>query len=184
VIPKAIENHKAYGYVFNGYWRDIGTIKSFYEANIELTRMKPKFDFLSLTERVFTRPRFLPPTKVVASSLNRTLMSEGCILEGADVDESVIGLRSIVRKGSVVKRTVVLGNDFYMHENPLASGGLGIGRNCRIQNCIIDKNVKIGDRVTITNPKRIREKDGDNYYIRGGIVIIPKGATILDRTVI
>lgn len=182
VIPKAIERYKACGYVFDDYWRDIGTIDSFYEANLELTRDKPRYDFLSLTERVFTRPRFLPPTKLFSSALSNVLISEGSVIEGARIENSVVGLRSVVRKGSVLRKAVMMGNDYYMTASPLQAGGLGVGRHCRIENCILDKNVRIGDRVTIQNQAGVREKDGENYYIRDGIVIIPKGASIPEGT--
>ena len=181
IIPKAIKKNQVYGYVFNDYWRDIGTIGAFYQASLELTQKKPLFDFMSHDGRIFTRARFLPPTSISGAHLDRVLMGEGCIIEGAHVEESVIGLRSYIRQGSVIRRSVMMGNDFYeparSHRHPL-----GIGRNCRIENCILDKNVRIGNGVTITNRKGVQEEDGKNYHIRDGIVIIPKGTVIEDGT--
>ena len=182
VIPKAIEKFKVFGHVFNGYWRDIGTIRSFYKASIELTRPDPPFNFLEPKGCIFTRARFLPPSRMLSARLKNALVAEGCILEGARIEDSVIGLRSLVREGSVIRKSVLMGNDFYEMENSTVRKRLGIGKNCRIENCILDKNVCVGDGVTIVNRQRIREKDGKNFTIRDGIVIIPKGVSIPDGT--
>lgn len=182
VIPKSLTKYKAYGYVFNGYWRDIGTIKSFYDASIEMTRPNPPFNFLSPTGRIFTRARFLPPSKIHLAELKNVLMAEGCILRGAEIRDSVVGLRSLVREGSVLRKSVLMGNDFYETGSAGSRLGLGIGKSCRIENCILDKNVSIGNHVSITNSAGVREKDAENYYIRDGIIIVPKGAMIADGT--
>lgn len=182
IIPKAIESCNVYGYVFNDYWRDIGTIKAFFTASLELTQNKPQFDFMSAKGRIFTHARFLPPNHIFSSQLDRVMFGEGCWIEGAHIEESVIGLRSIIGQGSVLRRTVLMGSDYYEDEIPKRHIPLGIGRNCRIQNCIIDKNVRIGNNVTITNSRGVQEQDGKNYYIREGIVIIPKGVIIEDGT--
>lgn len=184
VIPKSINKFKVFGYVFNGYWRDIGTIDSFFEANIELTKNNSAFDLFEPSGRVFTRARFLPPNKIQEATLKRALIAEGCMIEGADIQDSVIGVRSIIRSGAVIRKTVMMGNDFYTTESPDIKKKLGIGRNCRIENAILDKNVYIGNNVTITNRDKINEKDGNNFYIRDGIVIVPKGVSIPDGTVI
>jgi len=178
VIPKAIENYKVFGYVHTGYWRDVGTIGSFYEASIELTHQNPPFSFLIPDGRVFTRPRFLPPSKIIDAQLDHALMSEGCILTGAKIEHSVVGLRSIVGHGTVIRRSVLMGNDHYEWPKPGEDRTIGIGKNCLIENCILDKNVGIGDNVQITNSRGRKEEDGENYYIRDGIVIIPKGGYI------
>ena len=183
VIPKAINRVEAYGYVFDGYWRDIGTIRSFYDASIELTGKNPPFSFFSPEGRIFTRPRFLPPSNILSSQLKNVLLSEGCVLREAAIEDSVVGLRSVVREGTVVKKAVLMGADFYQQEEvKKIHPDLGIGKNCFIQNAIIDKNVRIGDNVVIENQKKIREEDGENYYIRDGIVIIARGAKIPDGT--
>ncbi len=184
VIPKAIHKHKVYGYIFNGYWRDIGTIKSFYEASIDLTKDNPSFNFFTPKGVVFTRARFLPPSKIIDAKLRNALIAEGCILEGATIENSVIGLRSVISKGTVIRRSVLMGNDFYRLEQPGSRGRLGIGRDCRIENCILDKNVCIGNDVVISNRRGVREENGKNYCIRDGVVIIPKGTVIPDRAVI
>lgn len=183
VIPKAIDQVKSYGFIFNDYWRDVGTIRSFYEASLELTHEVPAFSFFTPRGRIFTRPRFLPPSTVLASHLKNVLLSEGCVLKGASIEDSVIGLRSLIREGTAIRKTVLMGADFYQQEEkdpPLAD--LGIGKNCVIEGAIIDKNVRVGNGVTIRNKKKIEETDGENYYIRDGIVIIPRGAVIPDNT--
>jgi len=182
IIPKAIKNYKVFGHVFTGYWRDIGTIGSFYEASLELTHANPPFSFLSPEGRIFTRPRFLPPSKIIGTELDHILMSEGCILTGAKISETVVGLRSIVGQGTVVRKSILMGNDYYEWPDKSQDYRIGVGKNCVIANCIIDKNVSIGDGVIITNDKAIDEKDGENYYIRDGIVIIPKGVHIPSGT--
>jgi glucose-1-phosphate adenylyltransferase len=184
IIPKSIGKYNVYGYVFNGYWRDIGTISSFFEANLELTDPNPPFNFFVPNGVIFTRARFLPPVRVHGAQLKNTLLGEGCIVHGAEIEHSIVGVRAVVREGSVLKRTVMLGNDFYESERRSGKTGIGIGKNCRIENCILDKNVSIGNNVTIANSAKIEEKDGENYHIRDGIVIIPKGVTIPDDTII
>lgn len=181
VIPKAIGKYNVFGFVYNGYWRDIGTIEGFYEANIDLTQPAPHFNFAEPKGVIFTRARFLPPSTILSASMKNALISDGCVIEESEIEESIIGLRSVIRKGSVIKRSVVMGNDFYETEKPKVPS-LGIGKNCRIENCILDKNVRIGNNVSILNPDKVQEKDGENYYIRDGIVIIPKNVYIPDGT--
>lgn len=178
LIPKAIQRCKVYGYIFTKYWRDIGTIGSFYEASLELTHSNPPFSFLSEEGRIFTRPRFLPPSKIQETELDHVLMSEGCILNGVKIHRSIVGLRSFVNSGTVIRNSILMGNDYYEWPEAGKDRQIGIGKNCIIENCILDKNVGIGDNVSITNIHKAEEKDGDHYYIRDGIVIIPKGALI------
>ncbi|MDD5218675.1 MAG: sugar phosphate nucleotidyltransferase [Candidatus Omnitrophica bacterium] len=182
VIPKAIGKFNVYGYVFNDYWRDIGTIRSYYDVNIELTKPNPPFSFLSSQGRLFTRSRFLPPSRIINANFSNAVMTEGCYLDGVHVEDSIIGLRSYILKGSVIRKSVVIGNDFYELDKPKGQPALGIGKNCQIEHAILDKNVRIGNNVSISNKEKIEEKDGENYYIRDGIVIIPKGAVVRDGT--
>jgi len=183
LIPRAIHEVKAFGYVFDGYWRDIGTIQSYYEASLELTQEDPPFSFFSPMGRIFTRPRFLPPSTIQSSELNQVLLSEGCILRGVEVEDSIVGLRSVIREGTTMRKTVLMGADFYQTEElETAQPDLGIGKNCVIENAIIDKNARIGNNVVIRNRKKVRETDGENYFIRDGIVIISRGAYIPDGT--
>ena len=182
VIPRAIKNFKVYGYVFNGYWRDIGTIQSFFNASLDLARPNPPFNFISPEGATFTRSRFLPPAYLDEAKLKSVLLGEGCVLKGVDAEEAVIGLRSVVGEGTVLRRTVLMGNDYYNGIGEGAYHKVGIGKNCRIENCIIDKNVLIDDGVSITNSSKIQSLDAPDYVIREGIVIIPKNAHIQSGT--
>ena len=185
IMPQAFKQWRVYAYPFNGYWRDIGTIRSFYEANIELTAHRPPFDFYSPEAPVYTHPRFLPASKLRSCSISNAVLGEGIVAEGATFWRSVIGVRSIVREGSVLSHTVMMGADHY--EQPRRSHGglaLGIGKNCRIEQAIIDKNARIGDDVLIVNEKKVKNFDGDGYCIRDSIVVVEKNARIPNGTVI
>ena len=186
LIPRAIREYKTYGFLFDGYWRDIGTIQSFYEANLELTGPYPKFRFHSPKGNIFTHPRFLPPSQILSSHINDSLVSEGCVVRQATIEDSVIGLRSVINKKASVKRSVIMGADYFEFEvNDTANKiPMGIGEHSVVENAIIDKNVRIGSHVTIKNVRKLRETDGGAYYIRDGIVIIPKDAVIPDGMVI
>lgn len=183
VIPSSTQRYKSYGYVFDGYWRDIGTIRAFYDASLDLARTKTPFDFVSQDNRIFTRPRFLPPLRIMNSKLNQCLLSDGVYLNQATIDHAVIGLRTIMQKGCKVRKSVIMGADFYeepgKHKIPV-----GIGANCVIEGAIIDKNVRIGAKCKIINVAKKRNMDGPNYFIRDGVVVIPKGAIIQPGTVI
>lgn len=185
LIPRAIKECKSYGYRFDGYWRDIGTIQSFYQANLELTGQYPKFRFHSPKGNIFTHPRFLPPSQILASKIDNSLISEGCVLREAQIENSIIGLRSVIHKRATINRSVIMGMDYFEFESPIPNQvPLGIGEGSVVENAIIDKNARIGQRVTIKNVKRVNEENGTNYHIREGIVIIPKDAVIADDTVI
>ncbi len=178
VIPGSIGKLKGYGYVFNNYWRDIGTIKSFYDANIELASYRAHFSFF-YRGTVFTRPRFLPPARMFRCKIDHSLVAEGCVINGADIDGSVVGLRSMVGKGCKITRSVLMGADYYEPET-IKGPKIGIGDGTIIDRAIIDKNARIGKRVTIKNIKNLKNHDGDNYFIRDGIVVVTKGAVIPD----
>ncbi|MBI4368181.1 MAG: NTP transferase domain-containing protein [Candidatus Omnitrophica bacterium] len=185
LIPRAIRECKSYGYSFGGYWRDIGTIRNFYNANLELTGPYPKFRFHSPKGNIFTHPRFLPPSQILDSHIDNSLISEGSVIRHAKVENSVIGLRSVVSKKATIKRSVMMGNDYFEFESPDPNEiPLGIGEGTTIENAIIDKNARIGQDVKIKNVKGIEQEDGPNYYIREGVVIIPKDVAIPDKTVI
>ena len=185
LIPRAIKECKSYGYGFDGYWRDIGTIQSFYRANLELTGQYPKFRFHSPKGNVFTHPRFLPPSQILSSQIDNSLISEGCTLREAHIENSIIGLRSVVHKRATINRSVIMGMDYFEFESPISNQvPLGIGEGSVIENAIIDKNARIGRRVIIKNVKKITEENGTNHYIREGVVIIPKDTVVPDDTVI
>jgi glucose-1-phosphate adenylyltransferase len=168
----------------------VGTIASYFEANLALCEAMPPFDFYDAARPVYTHPRFLPASKIEGCQVRRSLISEGCIMVGAEVDRVVVGIRSRIGRGTQVRDSLVLGADFYETvdeiEKAIARGipPLGIGPDSIIQHAIIDKNARVGRGVRIVNPEGLREKDGPGYYIRDGIVIVPKNAVIPDGTVI
>jgi len=187
IIPQSIHKYKTKSYQYEGYWTDIGTIESFFEANIGLTDDIPKFN-LYAEDRVYTRARILPTSKVSGTILNKTVIAEGCIIQAAKIERSVIGIRSRIGKDSVVSNTYMMGNDFYeslqtMEDNKIDII-LGIGDRCYINNCIIDKNCRIGDDVKIEGGKHLKDQETDTYLIKDGIVVIKKGATIPKGTII
>ena len=186
IIPGAISTHKVYGYDFEGYWEDIGTIRSFYDTNLALTVANPPFNFYDPTAPIYTHPRFLPGSTVNNSCMVDTLLAEGCRIDDADIRHSIIGLRSQIRSGVKIKDSILMGNDYY--ERDWASEGrqipLEIGCNCSIEGAIIDKNARLGANVTITPFPRGTDLDGNNWVVRDGIVVVPKGVEILPGTCI
>jgi glucose-1-phosphate adenylyltransferase len=191
IIPAAIERLRVYAFPFDGYWEDIGTVRAFYEANLALTLPDPPFDFYDPRRPIYTRPRFLPPSRADGCDLERTVLAEGCLLQDSDLRESVIGLRSVIGPDARVTRTVMMGADFY--ETPerkaenrrLGRPDVGIGRGCIIEGVIIDKNARIGEGVTIRPHSPGEEMlETENYIIRDGVVVIPKNAVIPDGTII
>lgn len=190
IIPKSIKSRQVSAYFFDGYWEDIGTIRSFYSANIALTDVSPAFNFYDEHSPIYTNRRHLPSTKVNSSSVRSSILAEGSIIDDSELDRTIVGIRSIISSGSRVYQSVLMGADFYesdeiKSENTKAGvPNVGIGQKCLIQNAIIDKNARIGDNAVIANTKNVDNFDTDNYYIRDGIVIVPKDATILPDTVI
>jgi len=190
IIPAAVQSHTVGSYVFQGYWEDIGTIRSFFDANLDLTAELPRFNFVDMSAPMYTRPRFLPASKINGASIDHAIVSDGCIINHCHVSNSIIGLRSVVDIGSRITRTVVMGADYYESDTATSgdSGGslppLGIGKNARIDCAIIDKNARIGDNCVITPHDKPETVDHPLYYIRDGIVIIPKDTVIPNGTVI
>jgi glucose-1-phosphate adenylyltransferase len=184
IIPSAIESQRVFSYVFQGYWEDIGSIRSFFEANLELTAELPRFNFFDMTAPIFSRPRFLPPSKINGAQLDHAIISEGCIVNHANLANSIIGLRCMVDRGSRLNRVVVMGSDYYEAEASIlqneASGRprIGIGCNTFIENTIIDKNARIGNDCVITPAGKPENMDHPMYFIRDGVVIIPKNGII------
>ena len=181
IIPRSIEKYKVHSYIFQGYWEDIGTIRSFFNANLALTDKKPPFSFFDTTRPVYTHARFLPASKIHGATVNKAVISDGCVITDAKIEHSVIGIRSFINSGTTVRDSILMGNDFFdadLAQRDHSGMELGIGRNCVIDHAIIDKNARIGDGVTITPEGKPENFDGPNYYIRDGIVIVPKNATI------
>ncbi len=186
VIPKSLKTYRSFAFLFQDYWRDIGTMSSFYEANLALTQPNPEFSFHDKKGNfIFTHPRFLPPSEITKCNIENALITEGCLVKQAKIHDSVIGLRTCIGKDVTVSRSIIMGADVYdQHERKSKSVPIGIGQGSVIENAIVDKNARIGKKVIIRNDKKIDSLDGDGYYIRESIVIIPKNAVIEDNTVI
>lgn len=180
VIPSAIYTHNVYGYDFEGFWEDIGTIRSFYDTNLALTSPNPPFDFFDQERPIYSHPRFLPGSTISHSTLENTLLTEGCVIEEAEINHSVIGLRSKIRAGVTIKDSVLMGADFYEKSDSLSDSmvGLGIGKDCVIEGAIIDKNARIGHNTVIKAFPRGTDLDGELWVIRDGIVVIPKNTLL------
>lgn len=184
IIPQAIEANKVYSYVFQGYWEDIGTIRSFFEANLDVASELPRFNFFDMSAPIFSRPRFLPGSKINGARIDHAVVSDGCIINESNITHSIVGLRTIVGAGTHLHRVVALGCDYFESAASIAeheSAGkprIGIGTGCRIENTIIDKNARIGNNVVISPAGKPENLDHASYYIRDGIVVVPRGGTI------
>jgi glucose-1-phosphate adenylyltransferase len=178
IIPKALGNHQVNPFIFRGYWADVGTIEAFYEANIQLTERGAPFDFFHPRWPIYTHPRFLPGTRAYACRIDASIVAEGCYMDSCEIRDSVIGIRTHIGAGSRVTRSILLGADFYEEEVAAASVALGIGRDVVLDRVIVDKNARIADGVRLVNDAGVSHADGDGYYIRNGIIIVPKGAEV------
>jgi glucose-1-phosphate adenylyltransferase len=192
IIPAAIDCCNVQAFLFDGYWEDIGTISAFYEANIDLTSPMPKFNLFNADSPVYTRSRYLPPSKVQNCVVRNSIISEGCIINSASVTRSIVGLRSRIEAGASIEASILMGADYYQTiedmRSEISAGipRIGIGENTIIRRAIIDKNTRIGAGVHLVNESGIEHADGDggNYHIRDRIIIVPKNAIIPDGTVI
>ena len=186
IIPGAIESHKVCSYIFDDYWEDIGTIRSFWAANLALTDPLPSFSFYEMTKPIYTNMRYLPPSKINQCDLTRCLLTEGCIVSGKRIDHAVIGLRALIGEGTEIEDSIIMGADDYEHgEISHASGiPLGIGKDCIIKQAIVDKNVRIGDGVVISPEGKPTDEVTDLYWIRDGIIVIPKNTVIPSGTIL
>jgi len=178
IIPKAISTRAVSPYIFRGYWVDVGTIDAFYEANIQLTRRGAPFNFFHPRWPIYTHPRFLPATRVFDSSLESSIVAEGCYLDRCAISSSVVGIRTRISPGASITRSVLLGADFYEEDTAANAIPLGIGRDVILDRVIVDKNARIGDGVRLVNESRVQHADGDGYHIRNGVIIVPKGARL------
>jgi glucose-1-phosphate adenylyltransferase len=180
VIPQSIKDRHVSAYIFKGYWEDIGTIRAFYEANLDLTDLVPEYSFFDAEAPIYTHPRFLPGSKMNGATLRQAIISDGCIISDAHLERSVIGIRSIIQTGATIRNSIVMGADYFeeTHAQDSSLPRIGIGRNCVIDRAIIDKNARIADGAVITPEGKPPDFDGDNYFIRDGIVVVPKNAVI------
>jgi glucose-1-phosphate adenylyltransferase len=190
VIPVVVPRLRVHAFVHRGYWEDVGTIRSYYLANLALCQPVPPFDFYDAARPVYTHPRFLPATKVEQCTVRNALVSEGSIVVGAELERSIVGIRSRVARGSRIRESLLLGADYYETLEEIARAAarglppIGIGEDALIERAIVDKNARIGRGVKILNEAGDSNKDGDGWFIRDGIVVIPKLGVIPDGTVI
>ena len=178
VIPGAISDHKVCAFLYNGYWRDIGTVRSFHEASLELTERDPPLNLYHPDFPVFTHPRFLPGLKIWDCAVEQSVLCEGSVLMGSSIRHSVVGIRSLVRQGTEISDSILMGNrpdDRTRSEDPVP---MGVGENCRIHRAIIDIGARIGAGCELVNSAGVEEHDGDGFYIRGGIIVVPRHGVV------
>jgi glucose-1-phosphate adenylyltransferase len=176
-----------HAYLFRGYWADVGTVATFYDANIMLTRADAPFNFYDPYRPIYTHPRFLPGSRLSECAVRNTIIAEGCHLERCTIEDSVVGIRSSVQRGVTIRRSVLLGADFYEADDAAPARGesprLGIGRDVTLDRVIVDKNARIGDGARLVNEHGVQEADGEGYFIRNGVIIVPKDGVIQPGTI-
>jgi glucose-1-phosphate adenylyltransferase len=188
IIPAALERYRVNAHLFRGYWADVGTVGSFYDANILLTQAGAPFRFYDSRRPIYTHPRFLPGARFDDCAATQAIIAEGCFLDRCSIQESIVGIRTNVQAGATIRRSVLLGADFYEadDEAPARAGNprLGIGRDVVLDRVIVDKNARIGDGARLTNEAGIQHADGDGYCIRDGIIVVLKEGVIAPGTTI
>jgi glucose-1-phosphate adenylyltransferase len=188
IIPAAIRERVVNAHLFRGFWADVGTVGSFYDANIMLTRPRAPFNFYDPRRPIYTHPRYLPGSRLNACTINEAIIAEGSYLDHAFIEHSVVGIRTHIYRGSRITRSVLLGADYYQSDAEAPPHGeglvLGIGRDAVLDRVIVDKNACIGDGVRLTNEAGVQHADGDGYYIRNGIIIVPRGGVVPPGTVV
>jgi glucose-1-phosphate adenylyltransferase len=178
IIPKALGHYQVNPYIFRGYWADVGTIDAFYQANIQLTHRGAPFDFFHPRRPIYTHPRFLPGTRAYSCRVDTSIVAEGCYLDQCEITDSIVGIRTHVESGARITRSILLGADYYEEEGAAGAIPLGIGRDVVLDRVIVDKNARVADGVRLVNDASLDHADGDGYYIRNGIIIVPKGAEV------
>lgn len=187
IIPASLGRYNVQSYMYRGYWADVGTVRSFYDANIMLTRPDSPFHFYDADRPIYTRPRFLPGASLRDCIVRDSVIAEGCHLERSTVEASVVGIRTNVQSGASIRRSVLLGADYYATDTAapaLRGPALGIGRDVVLDGVIVDKNARIGDGARLTNERQVDTADGDGYYIRDGIIVVPKDGLVKAGTVV
>jgi glucose-1-phosphate adenylyltransferase len=188
IIPSALGTYRVNAYLFRGYWADVGTVDSFYEANIMLTRPGSPFKFYDPRRPIYTHPRFLPGARLNDCSVRQAIICDGCYLEHCAIGESIIGIRTTVQSGATIRRSVLLGADFFEADDDQPARGdnprLGVGRDAVLDRVIVDKNARIGEGARLVNEAGVLEADGDGYYIRSGVVIVPRDGVIKPGTTV
>jgi glucose-1-phosphate adenylyltransferase len=178
IIPTSLGQYRVSPFIFRGYWADVGTIESFYDANIQLTQRDAPFNFFDPQRPIYTHPRFLPATRAYDCRIQSSIVAEGSYLDNCEISDSVVGIRTHVSPGAKISRSVLLGADYYDDQMVAQETTLGIGRDVVLDRVIVDKNARIGDGVRLTNARGAADLDGDGFYIRNGIIIVPKGTVI------
>ena len=190
IIPSLLGKSKLRSFIFDGYWEDIGTVASFFDSNLSLASDLPPFNFFEANYPVYTRARYLPASKINKCAIDHAIIADGCIIHEATLKNCSIGVRSIIREGSILENVVMMGGEYFESleelENSKGKGvpPIGVGTNCRITNAIIDKSARIGNDVTLSPEGKEDKTEGEGYYVRDGIIIILKGAIIPDGTTV
>ena len=182
IIPEAIRSHEVYGFDFDGYWEDIGTIRSFYETNLELTSSSPPFNFYDPGAPIYTHARFLPGSVIEDSELEDVLVAEGCRIRKAEIERSILGVRSQISAGACIKNSIIMGADYFDAETTPHDVPLGIGPDCHVEGAILDKNARLGKGVVIKPFPHGTDLDRETWFVRDGIVVIPKSTVIAAGT--
>jgi glucose-1-phosphate adenylyltransferase len=182
IIPHALTTQRVHAYLYRGFWADVGTVRSFFDVNLMLTRRGGPFNFFHPRRPIYTRPRFLPAARIHECTIDQALIAEGAFIDTCEIRESVVGIRTMMQRGAKVTRSVLLGADFY--EEPGGELPLGIGRNAVLDGVIVDKNARIGEGARLVNERGIQNADGDGYYIRSGVIVVPKGGVVKPGTVV
>jgi glucose-1-phosphate adenylyltransferase len=179
IIPAALGSLNVHAYLYRGYWADVGTINAFYDANIQLTQRGAPFNFFHPHRPIYTHPRFLPATRTYDTRIDASIVAEGCYLDSCEIRDSVVGIRIQVGRGAKITRSVLLGADYYQDEDQgYGDVDLGIGRDVVLDRAIVDKNARIADGVRLVNESGVANADGDGWFIRDGIIVVPKGAVV------
>ncbi|MCY1520310.1 Glucose-1-phosphate adenylyltransferase [compost metagenome] len=190
ILPRSLQTKKVLSYQYEGYWTDIGNISSFFEANLGLTDELPQFNLFDNSHTIFTRARMLPPSKISGTTLERTVVSEGCIVQASKIEHAILGIRSRIGKGTVISNAYIMGSDFYETLDDIQASTakglplMGIGDHCYINNAIVDKNSRIGNDVNINGGTHLAEGDYGFYVVKDGIVVVKKGSVVPNGTTI
>lgn len=182
IIPNALSTHRVQAHFYRGYWADVGTVQAFYDVNLMLTRRGAPFNFFHPTRPIYTRPRFLPASRMHNCQVDEAIVAEGCYLDSCEVRESVVGIRTSIHAGAMITRSVLLGADAY--DERQTDLPLGVGKGAVLDRVIMDKNARIGEGARLVNERGLQDVDGDGYFIRNGIIIVPKGAVVKPGTVV
>jgi glucose-1-phosphate adenylyltransferase len=181
VIPESLATHRVHPYLYRGFWADVGTVESFYDVNLMLARRGTPFSFFHPRRPIYTHARYLPAARIHNSRIDEGLIADGAYLDTCEIESSVVGIRMAVRRGTTITRSILLGADHYADGD--GDLPLGVGRDVVLDRVIVDKNAHIGDGARLLNERNIDTADGDGYYIRGGIIIVPKGGVVKPGTI-